>query len=100
MSLDYLFSFEKYGLAYDELMTIGDHHKTRLRRALFHIGRVRERDVPEALHKEFNNIDKRIRNGIPVQTILDRISDEDVNKLIDDIIDFNQRLIWWCQSNS
>lgn len=93
MSLDYLFSFEKYGLAYDELMTSGDHHKTRLRRALFYIGGVREHDVPEELHEEFNSIDKRIRNGIPLQAILDRISEEEMNKLIDDIVDFNQRLI-------
>jgi hypothetical protein len=48
---------------------------------------------------EFNSIDKRIRNGIPLLAILNAISEEDMNKLIDDIVELNLQLIQWRRGN-
>lgn len=105
MSFQFEYSFEKFGLAADDLMTSSDHIKKRLRQAFDHIGRVRERDVPEELHKRFHSIHERITSGIPqnregtLQATIDQITQEEMDKLIDDILDFNQRLIWWRRDN-
>lgn len=105
MSFQYEYSFEKFGLAFDELMTTGDHLRTRLLRALNHISGVCDHDVPENLHKEFYCIEKQLQSGIPhnregyLQATINQISEEEMNKLIDDIVNFNQQLIWWLRDN-
>lgn len=106
MSLEFEYSFEKFGLAADDLMNSGEHIKKRLHQALDRIGRVRERDVPEELRKQFHSINERITSGIPqnregdLQATINQITKEEMDKLIDDILDFNQRLIWWRRDNS
>jgi len=105
MSLEFAYSFEKFGLAVDDLMNPRDHIKQRLRRAFDHIGRVRERDVPEKFHKQFRSISERIRSGVPqnregtLEATINQITEEEMNKLIDDILEFNQELIWWRRGN-
>jgi hypothetical protein len=105
MSLQFDYSFENYRLAADELLSLGSHHRQRLRRALYHIGKVREHNVPEELREQFGSIDKRIRSGIPqnregtLEATVNQISENEMNKLIDDILNFNQILIWWRRDN-
>lgn len=105
MNSEFEYGFEKFGLAADDLMNSRDHIKERLRRAFDHIGRVRERDVPEKLHKQFRSIYERIRSGVPqnregiLEATINQTTKEDMDKLIDDILDFNQALIWWRRDN-
>lgn len=107
MSLQFQVSFERFGLAADDLMTCSnDHIKESLRRAFNYIEPVRENNVPEELREQFNSIHKRIKSGIPqnregsLKATVNQLNKEDRNQLIEDILNFNQSLIWWRRENS
>jgi asparagine synthetase A len=101
MSIEFDYSFEKFGLAVDDLAASAEPLKERLRRAFDHIGRVRERDVPEELREVFLGISERITSGKPqnregtLQATINQISDEEAVELAGDIVSFNQSLFHW-----
>ena len=101
MSFEFEISFNKFRLAADHLAASSKNIKERLRRAIYEIAPVGERNVPEELHEQFLEISTRIRNGKPrnlegnLEATINQITDEEAVNLADDIVSFNEALFLW-----
>ena len=106
MSIEFDYSFEKFGRAFHDLAASNDSLKERLLRAFDHIGRVRERDVPKELREQFLGISERIRSGKPQnregtsQATVNQITDGEAVKIAEDIVSFNEELLRWSNRDS
>lgn len=105
MSLQFQHGFERFRLAAEELIDSNDNIKKSLRRAFYHIEPLREHNIPEELRKQFNCIQERILSGIPqnregiLEATVNQITKDQMDKLIEDILKFNQQLIYWERDN-
>lgn len=101
--LDY--SFEKFSSAVHELAASSDTIKERLRNATYHLGVLREINVPEEMRTEFNDLYKCITSGKPqnregtLTSTVNQITEDEAIKIAANIVIFNERLILWRGKN-
>jgi hypothetical protein len=75
--------------------------KERLRDATYHLGVLREHNIPEEMRDEFNHLYERITSGIPqnregtLTATVNQITEEEAVEIAGDIVSFNNRLILW-----
>lgn len=102
--LDY--GFEKFSRAAYILTTSTESIKECLFNAGYEIGALRRDNIPEEFREEFSNLDRRINSGIPqnregsLRATVSQISNEEAEKIADDIISLNDKLIRWREKNN
>ena len=93
------YGFEKFGRAVHDLAASSASIKERLRDATYHLGVLREENVPEEMRDEFNDLYARITSGIPQHgegtliATVNQITDNESVAIAGDIVSFNADLI-------
>jgi predicted acetyltransferase len=99
------YGFEKFGRAVLDLAASSENIKKRLSNATYHLGVVREKNIPEEMRLEFNRIYERITSGVPhnregtLAATIDQITNEEAVEIAGDIVSFNDNLILWRGKN-
>jgi predicted acetyltransferase len=95
------YGYEKFSNAVHELAASSKPIKERLRNATYHLGILRDENIPEEMRDEFKGIFERIRSGIPqnregtLTATVNQMTEEEAVELAGDIVSFNNRLILW-----
>jgi hypothetical protein len=95
------YGYEKFGNAVHELAASSKPIKERLRNATYHLGVLREENIPEEMRDEFNGLYERITSGRPqnregtLTATVNQITDDEAVEIASDIVSLNNRLILW-----
>lgn len=99
------YAFEKFGRAVHELAASAAPIKERLANATYHLGVLREEDVPEEMREEFKHLRGRITSGTPqdregtLAATINQITEQEAVDIAGAIVSFNDRLILWIGRN-